>query len=239
MSQISEKYLTLLHKHLYDGVTLRSIAMTEEQKLRTSIVTEVYQLWISNKMINVRDMCRKVAARHYAALWAAADVDTRALALCQKLGIHQGTKREEHKIANDVQAVNHVIGLFNEPTRNIDRAKVEYSADWLITNGMSTNNGRDVKSGAELLMRLNKDFDEKQQGFEDIARTDINITGDISILKPDRVNYTDEEKRKFAKQIGLSLKEFEDMLENDKGEYETAPSEPEEEYDHIAESERD
>ena len=44
-----------------------------------------------------------------------------------------------------------------------------------------------------------------------------NITGDISIIKPDRTNYSDEEMRKFAKQIGAKWEDVQEFMESEDG----------------------
>ncbi|MDD3037900.1 hypothetical protein [Bacteroides sp.] len=229
--KVSDGYLELVDKFIFMGTSLRHMRMTEEQKLRTMIAYEAYQVWMSNKQIKPTELCRRISARIYDDFLTKANHDPHYAELCEKLGIKLGKPRDYSKLANDVQTLDHIIGVFNRPTANIERAKVEDSSDWLISEGMKTGNGRDVKGGAELKMRLYKDFDEQQQGFDDLANTDINITGDVGVVKPGRINLTDDEKRNLAAQYGVSEKEVEDLVLNDEGMYETAPVEEEKEQD--------
>lgn len=229
--KVSDGYLELVDKYIFQGVPLRHMRMTEDQKLRTMIAYEAYQVWMSNKQIKPTDLCRRIAARIYDDFLMKANHDAHYADLCEKLGIYPGTPRDYSKLANDVQTLDHIIGVFNRPTANIERAKVEDASDWLVSEGMKTGNGRDVKGGAELKMRLYKDFDEQQQGFDDLANTDINITGDVGVVKPGRINLTEEEKRKLSAQYGISEKEVEELVLNDEGMYETASVAEEREED--------
>lgn len=231
MAKVSDKYLAVVDKFIYNGLSIKHVAMTEEQKLRTMIVYEVYQLWMTDKQINPMEMCRKVSSRIYGDLLVRAEGDAHYAALCERLGIRAGVPRNYDMLANDVYTFDYLVGRFSDPTRNVERAKVVDASDWLIREGMKSGNDRAVKNGADLKMRLFKDFDEQQEGFENLATTDINITGDVSVVKPDRQNYTEDQKRAFAKRFGLPEREVEELIRNADGVYETAPMEQEEEFD--------
>ena len=225
--KVSDNYLELVDKFIFSGVPVKDMHMTDEQKMRTMIVYEAYQVWLNNKQIKAMDLCRNIAARIYSDMLNKSMHDPSIAQLCERMKIRPGKCRDYSKLSNDVQTFDHIVGLLNRTAVHIERAKVEDASDWLISDGMSSHNANSVKSGADLKMKLNKDFDEKQQGFENIANTDVNITGDVSVVKQDVENYTDEEKRKFSKQFNLPEKEVEELILNDRGVYETAP-EPEE-----------
>lgn len=231
--RVGEKYLSTVEKFIFSGCSLRHMNMTEEQKLRTMIVYEAYQIWITDKQIRPMDICRRISARIYSDMLSRAEKDPVYRDLCAKLGIRPGVPRDYSRLSNDVQTLDHIIGRFNTPTANIEKAKVIDASDWLIEEGMKSGNDRAVKNGADLKMKLNKDFDEQQQGFENLADTDINITADVSVVKPDRKNYTEEEKRALAKQFGLPEKEVEDLILSAGGVYETAPMDDMEEAPDI------
>ena len=231
MSTVSQAYLDKVDKFIFGGLSIKHVAMTDEQKLRTMIVYEAYQVWVNNKQIRPHDLCRRIAARIYGDMLLRAESDAYYSALCDKLGIRPGVVRDYSRISNDVDTFNHLVGMLNNPTANIEKAKVLDASDWLIEEGMKSGNDRAVKNGADLKMRLFKDFDEQQQGYDNIANTDINITGDVSVVKPDRQNYTDEQKREFAKRFGLPEREVEELIRNADGVYETAPMEMEQEPD--------
>lgn len=231
--KVGDKYLSTVEKFIFSGCSLRHMNMTEEQKLRTMIVYEAYQIWITDKQIRPMDICRRISARIYGDMLARAGKDPVYRQLCEKLRIRPGVPRDYSRLSNDVQTLDHIIGRFNAPTANIEKAKVIDASDWLIEEGMKSGNDRAVKNGADLKMKLNKDFDEQQQGFENLADTDINITADVSVVKPDRKNYTEEEKRALARQFGLPEKEVEDLILNAEGMYETAPMDDMEEAPDI------
>ena len=94
------------------------------------------------------------------------------------------------------------------------------ASDWLIQHGKRTGDGRDVAKGADLKMRLHKDFDAKEAGYEDMANTDISITSDVSVVKPGRTNYTDEQKKALAKQYNITVNEVVTLEQNADGVWE-------------------
>jgi hypothetical protein len=148
-----------------------------------------------------------------------AERDPQTKIFLEQCGIKAGRQRSTTELYNDVKALNHIITTFTAPTTAIERAKVVDASDWLIQHGMKTGDGRDVDKGAQLKMRLHKDFDEKEAGYEDMAKTDVGITSDVSVVKPGRQNYTEEEKKKFSKQYHISEREVVDLVENDEGEW--------------------
>jgi len=221
MAVVSSKYLEVLDKWMYAGYTsLDGMAMTVKQKLRTQIVMEAYGVWQMNKQINPMDLCRKVSARVYSELWRMAETNAQVKEFMEACKVRPGVQRTVKELYNDVEALNHVIATFTAPTADIEKAKVVDASDWLIQHGMQVGDGRDVKSGAEIKMRLHKDFDAKEAGYEDMANADINITGDVSVVKPGRVNYTEEEKKKFAKRFGITEREVVNLIEGADGSWE-------------------
>lgn len=231
MAKVSDKYLSVVDKFIFNGLSIKHVAMTEKQKLRTMIVYEAYQMWMTDKQIDPMETCRRIASRIYGDMLMRAENDAHYAALCDKLNIRVGVPRDYDRLANDVYTFDHIVGRFHEPARNIERAKVLDASDWLIREGMKSGNERSVKAGADLKMRLHKDFDNKEEGLDEKMNMDINITGDVSVVKPDRTNYTEQQKREFAKRFGLPEKEVEDLIRNSEGVYETASVEEVEEHD--------
>ena len=227
MSKLGDSYLDLLEKWLHHGYSLQSSKMTAEQKLRTQIVYEAYQVWLQNKQIRPLDLCQRISARTYEQLLRTSTHDEKIAAFISSAGIREGMTRSMTQLYNDVKALNYIIGHFAAPTQHIEKAKVVDASDWLINHGMQTGDGRDVAKGADIKMRLYKDFDEKELGYEDLANTDVNITEDVSVVKPDRKNYTDEQKKAFAKRYGISEREVVTMIETEDGVYEAAKKDDE------------
>ena len=221
MAALREGYLDVLDKWLYNGYsTLDGMAMTPPQKLRTQIVWEAYQVWLQNKQIQPLELCRKIAARTYTQMLVQAERDVNVKVFLERCGVTVGKQRTITELYNDVQALNHIIGMFTAPTTDIEKAKVVDASDWLIQHGKQTGDGRDVAKGADLKMRLHKDFDAQGAGYEDLANTDINITGDVSVVKPGRQNYTDEQKKEWMKKYHISEKEVVDLVQGDDGSWE-------------------
>lgn len=236
---VSDNYLELVDKFIFKGIPLKHIAMTEPQKLRTMIVYEAYQVWLNNKQIKPMDVCRRISRRTYDDMLEKAKHNPEYAERCQRLKIYPGKDRPYNEIANDIATFDHIVGLLNTGTINIEKAKVVDASDWLIAEGMKNGNERSVTSGAKLKMDLYKGFDERQQGFENLADTDITITSDVSVVKPGRENYTDEEKEQFKKKWGLTSNEVEELIQNDRGEYETAPVDEEREHDIFVKKEEE
>lgn len=231
--KVSDNYLSVVDKFIFSGVPIQHMRMTEEQKLRTLIAYEAYQVWMTNKQIRPMDLCKRISSRIYSDMLLRAESDPKYMELCKSLKIRPGVPRDYQRLCNDVQTLDHIIGRFSNPTVNIEKAKVIDSSDWLIEEGMKRGNENSVKSGAELKMKLYNNFDERESGYDNIANTDINITGDISVVKPDRKNYTEEQKREYAKRFGLPDKEVEELIRNSDGVYEFSGQVEEEEENDI------
>ena len=216
MAALGSSYLDVLEKWLYNGYTsLNGMKMTPPQKLRTQIVWEAYQVWLQNKQINPLDLCRKVSIRTYAQLQERAMCDPNVKMFLEQCGVAVGRVRSVNELYNDVKALNHIIATFTAPTADIEKAKVVDASDWLIQHGKKTGDGRDVAKGADIKMRLHKDFDAQTAGYEDLANTDVNITGDVSVVKPDRQNYTDEQKREWMKQYHITEREVTELVQGE------------------------
>lgn len=201
------------------GVPLEHMNMTEAQRLRSNIVFEAYRLWTTNKIINPFDLVRRVSRRIYGQMVAAAEINPDVKRKCEVLNLVKDSVRSHTELCNDVTALNHIIGHFDSPTANIEKAKVIEASDWLIREGMKMGDPRAIGKGADIKMAINNNFEEKKNDFENIAQTKINITGDVSVIKVDRVNYTEEEKKRLAKKFGLPVAEAEKVLEESRDEY--------------------
>lgn len=230
MSKPSEKYFDKVERWLLGGLKIEKIIMSPDQRFRALLAYEAYQLWIQDKQIRPADIMRRLAAREYPMLLRKAEEgDQRAQEYVDAMKIRPGVPRTPTEISNDVALLNHIIAKFDVPTEAIERAKVQDASDWLIREGMKMGDARSVKSGADLKMQLNNNFQEKENAAEQMPDSDINITGDVSTIKRDRVNYTDEEKKKYARKYGLTDKQVIDMIENSDGSWSMPDEEPEKE----------
>ena len=228
MSKPSEKYFDKVERWLLGGITIEKMIMSPDQRFRALLAYEAYKIWLQDKQIRATDIMRRIAAREYPLLLKkAADGDARAIEYVEAMNIRPGVPRTPTEISNDVALFNHIIGRFDVPTENIEKAKVQDASDWLIREGMKMGDPRSVKSGADLKMQLNNNFQEKENAAEQMPEAEINITGDVSVVKRDRVNYTDEEKKKFARRYGLTDKQVVNMIQNSDGTWQMPDEEPE------------
>lgn len=226
MSRSPERYLTVLEKHLLNSIPLRHCDMTAREKVRTMIITEAYHLWLANKQIDLRKTLTLIAERLYDSLLQLSATDGEAYKLANAVGIFRQQGRGHSAIAQDMAALNHIIGFLDTPAVHIERAKVADSSDWLIREGMKRGDARSVKAGAAIKMQLHKNFDEDALSVDNLASTNINITGDVSVVKADQINYSDDEKRMLAKKYGLSTLEVEELVQRADGVYATAEPQP-------------
>jgi hypothetical protein len=106
----------------------------------------------------------------------------------------------------------------------------EDNIEWLIGFAKKTGNVTAMREAQRNLEKINNDFKDEQNPADALKPgVERNITGDISIIKPDRKNYTDEELRSFAKKIGAKFEDVQEMIENEDGVYVPADNDDEEE----------
>lgn len=192
--------------------------MSPDQHFRAMLAYEAYQVWLQDKQIRPTDLMRRLAARDYPILLQkAAEGNDRAKEFVNILRIRPGVPRTVTEISNDVALFNYLVGRFNTPTENIEKAKVQDASDWLIREGMKMGDPRAVKAGSDIKMQLHDNFREKEDPTSQMPSGDILITGDVTVIKRDRVNYSEEEKRKMGRQYGLSQKQVVELYQQPNG----------------------
>lgn len=239
MSKPSSNYMDKVERWILGGVDIGKMAMSPDQRFRAAMAYEAYKIWMQDKQIRPSDIMRRLANREYPTLLAKAKAgDVTAQEYVTALHIREGVSRTITEISNDVAVFNHLVARFDVPTEAIEKAKVLDASDWLIRQGMKTGDARAVKSGADIKMQIHNNFQEKMDAENQLPVTEINITGDVSIIKRDRVNYSDEEKRRMARKYGLSDREVTDMIQSSDGSWQMpAEQEEETEKDFFADSE--
>lgn len=226
MSKPSSKYLEKVDKWLLGGLPIRNMAMSIDQKFRARIAYEAYQVWLNSKQINATNVIRNIAAREYELLLLkASEGSAEAAQVVEALNITEGVPRTPTEIANDVAVLNHIIDRFSVDTEAIERAKVGDASDWLIREGMKSGDPRSVASGANIKMTLYNNFNAKEDAASQMPTTDINITGDVGVIKPGRTNLTPEELQKLRKKYNLTADEVEDFEQDEDGSY-SVPVDP-------------
>lgn len=227
MSKPSENFFNKVERWLLGGITIEKMILTPDQRFRALLAYEAYQIWLQDKQIRPSDVMRRLAAREYPVLLRRAEEgDQKAQEYVAAMNIRPGIQRTPTEISNDVALFNHIIGRFDTPIDNIEKAKVQDASDWLIREGMKMGDPRSVKSGADLKMQLNNNFQEKENPEDQMPASDINITADVSVVKRDRVNYTDEERKRMARRYGLTDKQVVDMIQNSDGTWQIPEEQP-------------
>jgi len=222
MSQITQGTLARIDKWLAQGISIETMFPNLEQRYRMQLCAEYYKRWVQNKDIDPRTTCRNIARRDYELfINQAAQGNKEAVAMIQALGItvdDEGNvkNRTITELNNDVAVCNHIIRFFTTDESPRHKAMFLGSAEWLIRTGKQTNNDRAVAKGMEALAKVYKDFIEEKDATDEMPdMSRIAITQDVSIVKRDRVNYTEEEKLRLARKYGLTAKDMRDIAEEE------------------------
>lgn len=224
MSQPSKGYIDKVVKWTYGQVDLSRINMPLPGQFRARLALECYMLWQQNKTSNVRRMVQNIAARDYQTLMTNAELgNEEAKAMVAALGIRRDDKgtvsaRKETEIANDIYVVNQLVGRLAVSKNHIQRAMYEDNIEWLIQFGRKTGNVTAMREAQRNLEKINNDFKDEQNPADALKPgVERNITGDVSIIKPDRQNYTEEEMKAFAKKIGAKVEDVQEFIEGEDG----------------------
>lgn len=247
MSQPSANYIDKVVRWTYGQVDLARMNMPLAGQFRARLALECYMLWQQNKTSNIRRMVQNIAARDYAMLMQNASLGSEeAQAMVKALGITRNEEtgavsaRRETEIANDIYVVNQLVGRLSVAKNHIQRAMYEDNIEWLIGFARKTGNVTAMREAQRNLEKINNDFKDETNPADALKPgAERNITGDISIIKPDRTCYTPEELRAFAKKIGAKFEDVQEFIENEDGTMVPADSEEEEkenEQDYNTES---
>lgn len=220
MSQITEGTRARINKWLSLGTPINSVFHKLDQRYRMQVCSEFYKRWVQNKDIDPRTTCRNIARRDYELFFNQAaqgnkEAQDMVIALRITLDDDGNIKpRTVTELNNDVSVCNYLIRFFTTDESPRHKAMYLSSAEWLIRTGKQQNNDRAVDKGMQALANVYKNFDEERDATDEMPdMSRIAITQDVSIVKRDRVNYTDEYKAKMARKYGLTRKDLQDMEE--------------------------
>lgn len=218
MSGITQNTLARIDKWLNYGTSMQTAFPKLDQRYRMQICSEFYKRWVQNKDIDPRTVCRNIARRDYEMFFNQAaqgnkEAQEYVIALRIKLDDEGNIcPRTVTELNNDVLVCNHLIRFFQTDESPRHKAMFLGSAEWLIRTGKQTNNDRAVAKGMEALAKVYKDFDEEKDATDEMPdMSRIAITQDVSIVKRDRVNYTEEEKLRMARKYGLTTKDLQEI----------------------------
>lgn len=220
MSQITEGTRARIDKWLSLGTPINSVFHKLDQQYRMQVCSEFYKRWVQNKDIDPRTTCRNIARRDYELFFNQAaqgnkEAQDMVLALRITLDDEGNIKpRTVTELNNDVSVCNYLIRFFTTDESPRHKAMYLSSAEWLIRTGKQQNNDRAVDKGMQALSNVYGNFQEEKDATDEMPdMSRIAITQDVSIVKRDRVNYTDEYKAKMARKYGLTRKDLQDMEE--------------------------
>lgn len=221
MSQITKGTLARIDKWLSCGTSIEMAFPKLEQRYRMQVCGEFYKRWQQNNDIDPRTTCRNIARRDYELFFnqaAQGNQDAQAMVLALHITIDdEGNIRPRTvtEINNDVTVCNHLIRFFMTDESPRHKAMYLSSAEWLIRTGKQQNNDRAVDKGMQALANVYGNFQEEKDATDEMPdMSRISITQDVSIVKRDRVNYTDEYKAKMARKYGLTAKDMQDIEED-------------------------
>lgn len=204
-----------------------------EQRYRMQICSEFYKRWQQNNDIDPRTVCRNIARRDYETFVNQASLGNKeAQEMVNALHIsidNEGNimPRSVTEISNDIMVCNYLIRFFSVDESPRHKAMYIGSAEWLIKNGKAQNNERAVAKGMEALSKIYQDFQEEKDATDEMPdMSRLAITQDVSIVKRDRANYTDEYKAKMARKYGLTSREMQEIEDEAETNAITAETEP-------------
>jgi hypothetical protein len=104
---------------------------------------------------------------------------------------------------------------------------VEANVEWLNEYGRQTGTWQAVKEANQEMFKLHNDFKDDDDPQEQMPNTNINITGDVSVVKSDRQSLPDDEKERLRKKYGLTERELTQEMEEINGVWQPVDDEEE------------
>lgn len=222
MSQLTQNTLQRIDKWLGNGLSIDTMFPKLEQKYRMQLCYEFYKRWVQNNDIDPKTTCRNIARRDYALFVEQAGrgvKEAQEMVMALHIDIdEEGNIRPRTitELTNDVAVCNHIIRFFMTDESPRHKAMYLNSAEWLIRTGKQQNNDRAVDKGMQALANVYGNFLEEKDATEEMPdMSRIAITQDVSIVKHDRINYTDEYKRKMARKYGLTVKDMQQIADEE------------------------
>ena len=240
MSQLSPGYVDKVVSWTTSGLPIEKMHMSLDQKFRAQMCLECYRVFMNNSGTPIRTIVKNVAARDYKQMMDLADMgNDAAREMVQALGIRRDPEtgaislRSETNISNDIWLVNQLLARLNTSKKYIHMAMVEANVEWLSEYGRQTGTWQAVKEANREMFKLHNDFKDDDDPQEQMPNTNINITGDVGVVKEGRESMSPEEREALRKKYGLTDKELAVQLEEINGVWQ----EPEPEHDVFEENE--
>lgn len=224
MSQLSTGYVNNVIAWTTNGLPIEKMHMSLEQKFRAQMCLECYRVFMNNPSTPIRTIVKNIAARDYKQMIDLAERGNPASQeMVNALGIRRDAEtgaislRSETNIANDIWLVNQLLARLNQSKKHIHLAMVEANAEWLSEYGRQTGTWQAVKEANQEMFKLHNDFKDDDDPQSQMPNTNINITGDVGVIKEGRESMSDEEKKQLRKKYGMTEKEYAQEMEEING----------------------
>ena len=180
-STLPQELMTNSLLHFESGVPIDDLHLRPEQRRRLARVSHVYWIWIKNPFLDAFGLFKQLVKGKYSDLqseWHAAQKD---------------------KMLFDF-IVEHVAG----PSRKVMEARVGMVANKLMSNGMATDNGKDMAEGAKIAIKLHHlDQPESEQNdMNKVAFLPSVVVTDIREVDDTKENIDGEETKRIMEKYG-------------------------------------
>lgn len=185
MGTLSPKFLDVLRKHLELGTSLRHINMSEDQKQRTRICMELYNLMKQNPYLDYATYLKNKYNRTY---W---------------------------EIRHDKECLDFICSILDAGGKNISRHRVKATYEKAIQMAHDQGNVKEMISGAKHLSDLEKLTEPEQgEDLESsITKLPIAFTGDARKILPGKTYSSERQMEKIRAKWGVKKDVHQDMVD--------------------------
>ena len=185
MATLSPKYLDILRKHLEAGTDLRYCAMSDDQKERTRICMELYNLMKQNPYLDYATYLKNKYNRTY---W---------------------------EIRHDKECLDFICSVLDAGGKNISRHRVKATYEKAIQMAHDQGNVKEMISGAKHLSDLEKLTEPEQgEDLENsITKLPIVLTQDARKILPGKTFSNERAMDKLRAKWGVKKDVHQDMVD--------------------------
>jgi hypothetical protein len=185
MGTLSPKFLDVLRKHLELGTSLRHIHMTDDQKERTRICMELYNLMKQNPYLDYATYLKNKYNRTY---W---------------------------EIRHDKECLDFICSVLDAGGKNISRHRVKATYEKAIQMAHDQGNVKEMISGAKHLSDLEKLTEPEQgEDLENsITKLPIAFTNDARKILPNKTHSNERAMDKLRAKWGVKKDVHQDMVD--------------------------
>lgn len=185
MGTLSPKYLDTLRKHLETGTDLRYCAMSDDQKERTRICMELYNLMKQNPYLDYATYLKNKYNRTY---W---------------------------EIRHDKECLDFICSVLDAGGKNISRHRVKATYEKAIQMAHDQGNVKEMISGAKHLSDLEKLTEPEQgEDLENsITKLPIVLTQDARKILPGKTFSNERAMDKLRAKWGVKKDVHQDMVD--------------------------